>query len=118
MRKMIFLLSAIIILGTGAFAYDYYIDDYGGVVEISKVFSVPLQNQLLQVYPEIQSLRNTSATTYIQCGSLSEYQCRKLGEKLDAVFTKICLDRNGIVSIEVNGASNIVRTVGDTSCLR
>lgn len=56
--------------------------------------------------------------TIVRCGSLSEYQCRRLGKKLEEIVTKLCLDRNGIVSVEVNAQGNIVRTIGDTSCLQ
>lgn len=117
-NKIVFTICAIILLGGFAVGYDYYFGDRGAVVEIDKTFSSALQSQILSAYPEITNLRSDGRTTLIECGSLSEYNCRRLGQKIEAILTKICLDRNGIVSIEVNAQGNIVRTVGDTSCLR
>lgn len=118
LNKTLFIICAVILLGVGVTGYEYYFGNNGGTIDIEKTYSSTLLTQIQSAYPEIRSISTVGTLTRIECGSLSEFQCRRMADKIEEIVTKLCLDRNGIISVEVNAQGNIVRTVGDTSCLR
>jgi len=113
-KFIVFVLIALTVITFGGYAYEnYYNGKNNPVVEIQKTYSLNLINQFLTKYPtDIISITNDSRTTIIECKN--QIKCELIAMKMEAIVTRLCVDKNGAASLSFNDNGQAVINMTDT----